>query len=149
MSVSIVAYLLLFIINIAFGFSAIMFFILAFIAGLGIGNVFTAEASMLADIVDYGEYKTGQRADAIIFSMKSFQMKLAQTIQALIIGFGLEICKYQENVVPQPVGAKNGIMVMMFAIPCVTAVISLIIFNKKYIIHSDLLKDITIKMQEK
>ena len=149
MSVSIVAYLLLFIINIAFGFSAIMFFILAFIAGLGIGNVFTAEASMLADIVDYGEYKTGQRADAIIFSMKSFQMKLAQTIQALIIGFGLEICKYQENVVPQPVGAKNGIMVMMFAIPCVTAVISLIIFNKQYIIHSDLLKDITIKMQEK
>ena len=149
MSVSIVAYLLLFIINIAFGFSAIIFFILAFIAGLGIGNVFTAEASMLADIVDYGEYKTSERADAIIFSMKSFQMKFAQTIQALIIGFGLELCKYQENVVPQPQGAKNGIMVMMFAIPFVTAVVSLIIFSKKYIIHTELLEKITAKMQEK
>ena len=149
MSVSIVAYLLLFITNIAFGFSPILFFILAFIAGLGIGNVFTAEASMLADIVDYGEYTTGERADAIIFSLKSFQMKFAQTIQALIIGFGLELCKYQENVVPQPVGAKNGIMVMMFAIPFATAVISLVIFNKKYIIHSDLLDKITQKMQSK
>lgn len=149
MSVSIVAYLLLFITNIAFGFSPILFFILAFIAGLGIGNVFTAEASMLADIVDYGEYTTGERADAIIFSLKSFQMKFAQTIQALIIGFGLEFCKYQENVVPQPVGAKNGIMVMMFAIPFATAVISLVIFNKKYIIHSDLLDKITQKMQSK
>ncbi len=149
MSVSIVAYLLLFIINIAFGFSAILFFIIAFIAGLGIGNVFTAEASMLADIVDYGEYKTGERADAIIFSMKSFQMKFAQTIQALIIGFGLEICKYQENMVPQPQGSKNGIMVMMFAVPFVTALISLMIFNKNYIIHSDLLEKITLKMQEK
>ena len=104
---------------------------------------------MLADIVDYGEYRSGERADAIIFSMKSFQMKFAQTIQALIIGFGLEICKYQENVVPQPQGAKNGIMIMMFAIPFMTALISLIIFNKKYIIHSQLLEKITAKMQEK
>ncbi|MBR5497205.1 MAG: MFS transporter [Clostridia bacterium] len=149
MSVSIVAYLLLFITNIVFGFSPVLFFILAFIAGLGIGNVFTAEASMLADIVDYGEYRTGERADAIIFSMKSFQMKFAQTIQALIIGFGLEICRYQENVVPQPVGAKNGIMIMMFAIPFATALVSLIIFNKKYIIHSELLEKITLKMQDK
>ena len=149
MSVSIVAYLLLFITNITFGFSVIIFFVLAFVAGLGIGNVFTAEASMLADIVDYGEYKTGERADAIIFSMKSFQMKFAQTIQALIIGFGLELCKYQENVVPQPQGAKHGIMVMMFAVPFVTALVSLIIFKKKYIIHSDLLHKITAMMQEK
>lgn len=149
MSVSIVAYLLLFTTNILLGFSAILFFILAFIAGLGIGCVFTAEASMLADIVDYGEYKTGERADAIIFSMKSFQMKFAQTIQALIIGFGLEICNYQENMVPQPAGAKSGIMVMMFAIPFATALISLIIFNKKYIIHSELLEKVTAKMQEK
>ena len=148
MSVSIVAYLLLFILNFTFGFSAVLFFVLSFIAGLGIGCVFTAEASMLADIVDYGEYKNGERADAIIFSMKSFQMKFAQTIQALIIGFGLELCKYQENVVPQPTGAKNGIMVMMFAIPCLTALVSLIIFNKKYIIHSELLDKITSKMQE-
>ena len=104
---------------------------------------------MLADIVDYGEYTTGERADAIIFSMKSFQMKLAQTVQALIIGFGLEICKYQENMVPQPENAKNGIMVMMFAIPFATALLSLIIFNKKYKIHSELLEKIALKMQEK
>lgn len=149
MSVSIVAYFLLFITNIVFGFFVILFFILAFIAGLGIGCVFTAEASMLADIVDYGEYKTGERADAIIFSMKSFQMKFAQTIQALIIGFGLELCKYQENMVPQPENAKFGMMVMMFLIPFTTAFISLIIFNKKYIIHSELLEKVTLKMQKK
>ena len=149
MSVSIVAYLLLFITNIAFGFVAVLFFVLAFIAGLGIGNVFTAEASMLADIVDYGEFKTGQRADAIIFSMKSFQMKFAQTIQALIIGFGLELCRYQENMVPQPVVAKNGIIIMMFAIPFATALASLVIFSKKYTIHSELLEKVTLRMQEK
>lgn len=149
MSVSIVAYLLLFVVNMTIGFVPVLFFVLAFIAGLGIGNVFTAEASMLADIVDYGEYKTGKRADAIIFSMKSFQMKFSQTIQALIIGFGLEICNYQENMIPQPEGAKTGIMIMMFAVPFLAAVISLIIFSKKYKVHSALLEEITAKMSEK
>lgn len=124
-------------------FNFILFAIFGCIGCMGIGCMFTAQTSMLADIVDYGEYKLGERNDSIVFSMKSFLLKFAQSIQALIIGFGLKLCNYQENVIPQPVGSKNGIVIMMFAIPPVLALLSLLIFIKKYKLHSTFAEEVT------
>ncbi len=127
----------------------VLFFVFDFIAALGIGCMFTAEASMLGDIVDYGEYKTGKRSDAVTFSMKSFQMKFAQTVQALIIGAGLSLSKYQENIVPQPQSGKNGIIVMMFIIPPLFALFTFFYFNKKYKLNTEMVNKVAKAMQEK
>jgi len=127
--------------------SVVPFFFFNFIAGLGIGCVFTAEASMLADIVDYGEYKLGRRADAIVYSMKSFQLKFSQTIQAIIIGVGLKLFQYKENVLPQPELPKLGISLMMFIIPPVVALLSFWIFTRKYKLYGDLMAEVTETVQ--
>jgi melibiose permease len=119
-----------------------MFFAFDLLACLGIGCVFTAEMSMFADLVDYGQFKLGQRTESIVYSMKSFQMKAAQMIQVLIIGIGLDWFGYQESVHPQPQGGQSGIVYMMFMIPPVLALIALVLFALKYKLHSSYLNEV-------
>ncbi len=44
---------------------------------------------MAADVVDYGEYKTGKRADSVIFSIQTLVTKFAGAIAMLILGLGI------------------------------------------------------------
>ncbi len=50
------------------------------LASIGISSMFVSQTIFLADIVDYGEYKNGERNESITFSMKGFLQKLAYTI---------------------------------------------------------------------
>ena len=72
----------------------ILFAIFGIVGCMGIGCMFVAETIMLADIVDYGEFKLGYRTDSIVFSMKSLLLKVAYSIQSLIIGAGLQLSHY-------------------------------------------------------
>jgi len=119
-----------------------LFFVFDAIACLGIGCVFTAQMSMFADLVDYGEFRLGKRTESIVYSMKSFQMKFAQMIQALIVGLGLALFGYQKNVYPQPASGKTGIVLMMFLIPPVLAIFSYVLFARKYKLHSEYLEEV-------
>lgn len=44
---------------------------------------------MIADIVDYGEWKTGKRGDSVMFSVQTLITKFAGAIAALILGIGI------------------------------------------------------------
>lgn len=44
---------------------------------------------MIADVVDYGEYKTGKRGDSVIFSVQTLITKFACAIAMLVIGLGI------------------------------------------------------------
>lgn len=44
---------------------------------------------MMADIVDYGEYKTGKRSDSVMFSVQTFITKFAAALAMLILGLGI------------------------------------------------------------
>lgn len=46
---------------------------------------------MIADVADYGEYKTGKRSDSVIFSIQTFITKLAAAIAMLILGIGISV----------------------------------------------------------
>ncbi|MCR5484460.1 MAG: glycoside-pentoside-hexuronide (GPH):cation symporter [Clostridiales bacterium] len=116
----------------------IIFAVVAFIACMGIGAIFVSETVMLADVVDYSEYKLGYRTDSIVFSMKSFLLKIAYSIQGLIMGIGLRIGKYnQVDITSQPESAKTAICVMAFAIPVILILISFTVFVKKYKLHGE------------
>ena len=116
----------------------IIFAVFAFLCCIGIGAMFVAETVMLADVVDYGEYKLGYRTDSIVFSMKSFLLKVAYSIQGLIMGIGLSLGKYNTaDVSAQPDSAKNAISFMAFAIPVILIAISFLVFVRKYKLHGD------------
>lgn len=46
---------------------------------------------MIADIVDYGEWKTGKRGDSVMFSVQTLITKFAGAIASLILGIGIAV----------------------------------------------------------
>ncbi|MBQ3150781.1 MAG: MFS transporter [Clostridia bacterium] len=122
----------------------IIFAVAAFFTCIGIGSMFVSETVMLADVVDYGEFKLGYRTDSIVFSMKSFLLKVAYSIQGLVMGIGLEIGKYNtDEVLSQPDSAKTAISVMMFAIPVILIAVSFIVYTSKYKLHGKFFDEVT------
>lgn len=110
------------------------------LASIGIGSMFVAQTIFLADIVDYGEYKNGERNESITFSMKGFLQKLAYTVQTIILFGGLRLVGYNQQITSGTINdsTKNVIGIIAFGIPPVLVLISLIIFSLKFKIHGEL-----------
>lgn len=114
------------------------------LASIGIASMFVAQTVFLADIVDYGEYKSGERNESITFSMKGFLQKLAYTIQTVILFGGLGIMNYNEQVTTGAINdaTKSAIGIICFAVPPVLILISLIVFSAKFKIHGELADEV-------
>ena len=131
------------ILNVEINTGFIIFAVAAFFTCIGIGAMFVSETVMLADVVDYGEFKLGYRTDSIVFSMKSFLLKVAYSIQGLIMGIGLEIGKYStDEVLAQPESAKTAISVMAFALPILLIAVSFTVYCTKYKLHGKFFDDV-------
>ncbi len=118
------------------------------IASTGIASMFVNQTVMLADVVDYGEYHTGQRNESLTFSMKGFLQKMAYTIQSIIMFGTFAITKYNVlNKTSNP-ASNTAISFMMFAIPPVFIIISCLIFIKKYKIHGDFKTEVLNKVTQ-
>lgn len=121
------------------------------IASIGIGSMFVAQTIFLADIVDYGEFKTGTRNESITFSMKGFLQKMAYTIQTIFLFGGLGLMNYNEQILGGSVNeaTKSAIGIICFAVPPVLIFISLIIFRTKFKIYGELRTQVHDYIQEK
>lgn len=112
------------------------------LTSLGTGSMFVNQTVMLADCVDYGEFKTGNRNQSLTFSMKGFLQKMAYTIQAIIMYATFTITGYDGEAVVQTSQAQSAISFLMFIVPPAMMIISLVIFSKKYKIYGDFKKEI-------
>jgi len=90
---------------------------------------FVTMISMLAQTVDYGEWKTGVRSESIIFSMNSFAIKLGMAFGTGLVGFILSFSKYVPNEV-QAVGTANWINATFSFIPAIFYLIVTFIIMK-------------------
>lgn len=114
------------------------------ICSTGMAAMFIAQTVFLADVVDYGEFKMGFRAESITFSMKGFLQKMAYTLQTIILFASLGISKYDGDLHAQnPESAKLAITLMLCVIPTVLFFISLIIFSKKFKLHGNFMDEVT------
>ena len=70
--------------------------------------------SQLVDIADDHEYKTGNRAEGVVFSVREFAIKATEGVGGLIGGFGLELIQFPENaeVGGLAPGTLTGLLVM-------------------------------------
>lgn len=147
---TIVGYLLMFVfgpilkINIALDVCYIL-------ASVGISSMFVSQTIFLADIVDYGEYKNGERNESITFSMKGFLQKLAYTIQTVIYYGGLGLFRYSEQVneckaqgikVAVNQQTQTAIGVIGFAVPIVLLLASLFVFRSRFKLYGKLADDV-------
>ncbi len=112
------------------------------ISSTGIASMFVSQTVFLADIVDYGEYKNGERNESITFSMKGFLQKMAYTIQTIILFGGLGLVNYNEQITSATKQinetTKNAIGFIAFGAPAILIAISLIVFSTKFKLHGEL-----------
>ncbi len=111
------------------------------LASVGVSSMFVSQTIFLADIVDYGEYKNGERNESITFSMKGFLQKMAYTMQTIVLFGGLGLMNYNEQITVN-IGlndtTKTGIGVICFGVPMLFFLASLIVFRKKFKVYGEL-----------
>ncbi len=73
--------------------------------------------SLMADVDDYGEWKTGKRITGISFSGNLFFLKVGLAVAGAMVGFLLSYYGYDANAARQSDVAINGIMLLFTVIP--------------------------------
>lgn len=91
--------------------------ILLFFSSMPIGFFTILFPAMIADTVDYGEWKTGHRTEGVCFSGNTFVAKLTAGASAFITGIVLTAVGFSEsNVTP---AALNGIFMLVTILPAI------------------------------
>ncbi|CAH8192241.1 melibiose:sodium transporter MelB [Vibrio aestuarianus] len=100
--------------------------------GVGIANAL--QTVMLADVVDYGEYKTGRRSESVIFSVQTMLVKFAGAAGGFIVGVGLSVIGYVPNV-EQSESTIMGLQFMMVGLPAIMMAVSGFVYQRYYRLH--------------
>ena len=124
------------------------FLILLAIGSLGLSFALGLPWVMVADAVDYHEWKTGQRTEGIVYSSYSFFRKLAQALAGFIPGIALGLIGYVPNV-EQTASTLLGIKGLMFLVPAGLNLIAAIILIVLYNLSEDLYKKIVDELKNK
>ena len=95
---------------------------------------------MLADVVDYGEYKTGRRSESVIFSVQTMLVKFAGAAGGFIVGVGLSVVGYVPNV-EQTADTIMGLHFMMVGLPAILMAVSGFVYQRYYRLHDGFNKD--------
>ena len=119
------------------------------ITQIGTASMFVSQTVFLADVVDYGEVTTGDRSESVTFSMKGFLQKMAYTVQTVILFSVLGMVGYNSykpdanGVTVYPKKVKTGISAVMYIIPPIFFVLSIIVFSTKFKLHGEYMESIT------
>ncbi|AJJ64705.1 glycoside-pentoside-hexuronide (GPH):cation symporter [Yersinia aldovae] len=73
--------------------------------------------SLMADVDDYGEWKTGKRITGISFSGNLFFLKVGLAVAGAMVGFLLSATGYQADAINQAPSALNSIVLLFTVIP--------------------------------
>ncbi|WP_338561119.1 MFS transporter [Erwinia sp. E_sp_B04_7] len=73
--------------------------------------------SLMADVDDYGEWKTGKRITGISFSGNLFFLKVGLAVAGAMVGFLLSFYGYDAGAKAQSPDAVNGIVLLFTVIP--------------------------------
>ncbi len=96
----------------------LIFAILLFLQGMAIGPVMSATFAMLADSIEYGEYKTGERIEGLTYAGASLGIKIGAGLGTAMVGYILAFVGYEANAT-QTVDAINGIRMIYVLLPVI------------------------------
>ena len=111
------------------------FWLLAFVTSfgfIGFGMAGVMAWSMIADTVEYGEWKSGFRAEGLLNAAHVFVFKLSVGVSAWLAGFVLETTNYVANAPIQNQETLEGLTIMGFIFPAIAGTTAIIVtyFNK-------------------
>ena len=95
--------------------------------GMGFGVTNSLYYGMLADTVDYGEWKTGTRATAVTTSAASVGNKLGSGLGSALIGLALSAAGYDGLAAVQSASAVSCIRIVFVVLPLVLYALLLVL----------------------
>ncbi len=122
-----------------------IFTALASIAFIGISIPNGITWALVSDIIDYGEWKTGERKEATTYSLFNFSRKLSQSLSGFLSGVGLSVIGYIPNV-SQTKGTLIGIKGLLLLNPAFALACAMLIIGLMYKLtdrqHAELVQDL-------
>ena len=125
----IVGYILMALVGSMSSFNMILFIIAAAIPFIAYGAMGVMENVMLADAVDYGEWKTGVRAVAVTTSAGSVGQKLGSGLGTALLGLVLSAAGYNGLAAVQTEAAVSSIKFIFVVFPIALYVLLLVIMR--------------------
>lgn len=127
-----------------------LFTILASIAFIGISIPNGVTWAFVSDIIDYGEWSSGERKEGTTYSLFNFSRKLAQSLSGFLSGVGLAVIGYVPNVV-QTVGTQIGIKALLCLYPAIALAIAMLIIGLMYKLtdkkHEQIVEELQLRHQ--
>lgn len=118
---------------------------LTVLRGLGFSPLMGTAYAMLADTIDYGEWKYGKRNEGVTYSGGTFSTTLGTGIASAGIGWVLALGGYIEGgVVNQPASVYTAINFLFIIIPVIISAILIVLFYFYDLdnFHDDILKEL-------
>jgi len=111
-------------------------YLLAFLAGFGIATAYVVPWSMVPDVVEYDQLRSGQRSEGSYYAFASFFQKLATGVALWGMGTALALTGYitptaSSPLPDQPLAAINAMRIFIGPIPAVLLFLA-ILFAWKY-----------------
>jgi GPH family glycoside/pentoside/hexuronide:cation symporter len=96
--------------------------------GFGLSAMMAVSFVMIADVIDYGEWKTGVRAEGLVYSASSFGQKVGTGVGAAILGWTLAFGGFNAAAEVQEKPAMTAILFVLIYLPLILYGISTLLY---------------------
>jgi GPH family glycoside/pentoside/hexuronide:cation symporter len=102
---------------------------LAVLAGVGVATAYLIPWSMMPDVIELDELRTGQRREGIFYGFMVFLQKLGLALGLFLVGLALEFQGFDERagIGQQPESALTAIRVMIGPVPAAILICGIVL----------------------